>query len=250
MGGSEDAASDLACYIAGIRFEHLQPQTYPDPEQYNALVRSLREQGIHFDVVNTMLPADGADMVGRLNGLCFVPRMSTFAIAAVLNRAVTGMDPALAYLNIGVWYGFTFLAGLLGHGEKTCIGVDNFDQFGGPRQEFLRLFEAARGRAHRFYDLDYREYLTRVHRDELGVYFFDGPHTFEDQLDGLKLAEPFFSKRCVVIVDDTNEEPARRATEEFLAESPYTYRIVADHTTACNAHPTWWNGISILERVG
>src|SRR5262249_27007367 len=93
MAGSElpaaGPASELARYVAGIRFEHLQPQTYPDPDQYNGLVRTLREQGIHYDIINTMLPAAGADMAARLNGLCFVPRMSTFAIAAVINRAVS-----------------------------------------------------------------------------------------------------------------------------------------------------------------
>ena len=244
-----DTRSDLARYIAGIRFEHLQPGVYPNPQQYNALANRLREQGTHFDVVNTTLPEDSADMVARLNGLCWVPRMSTFAIGAVINRAVAAMAPGLAYLNIGVWHGFTLLAGMLGHPDKTCIGVDNFGQFGGPRDDFLHVFETARGPAHHFHEADYRDYLTRVHREELGVYFFDGPHTFEDQMDGLRLAEPFFSRNCIVIVDDTNEDPARQATEQFLATSPHSYRVVADHRTACNGHPTWWNGITILERV-
>ena len=244
------AGTDLARYVAGIRFEHLQPDHHPDPQQYNAVVNRLRGQNIHFDVVNTTLPEDGAAMVERLNPVCWVPRMSTFAIGAVINRAVAGMAPGLAYLNIGVWHGFSLLAGMVGHAEKTCIGVDNFGQFGGPRDYFLRAFQAARGPAHHFHEADYRDYLTRNHRGELGVYFFDGPHTFEDQLDGLRLAEPFFSRSCIVIVDDTNEDPARRATEQFLAASPYAYRVVADYRTACNAHPTWWNGVTILERRG
>ena len=38
--------------------------------------------------------------------------MSTFAIGAIINRAVRQLPGGQAYLNVGVWNGFTLLAGM------------------------------------------------------------------------------------------------------------------------------------------
>src|SRR4029077_1660692 len=125
---------------------------------------------------------------------------------------------------------------------KPCIGVDNFCSSGGPREALLRRFYRDRGAAQRFYDMDYLDYFAMVHREAIGFYIFDGPHSYEHQLKNLEIAERFLAPGCCVLIDDTNQEGAMRGTRDFLHQRPGAYEILLDQTTSRNCHPTWWNG--------
>ena len=186
----------------------------------------------------------------RLREICRVPRMSTIAVAGIIHKCVASIQPPHVFLNVGVWNGFSFLSGLVNNPDKACIGVDNFSQFGGPRDAFLARFEKYKSPRHQFHDVDYQEYFARLHRDPIGFYIFDGPHTYEDQFKGLSVAEPFFSENCLVLVDDTNWEAAYRGTLDFIARSPHRYRMLLDQKTTRNCHPTFWNGVMLFQREG
>jgi len=183
-----------------------------------------------------------------LSDLCRIPRMATFAIGAVLNWAVAELPPQHAYVNVGVWNGFTFLAGCAENDDRRCVGVDDFSEFGGPREPFMTRFGRTRSARHEFHDMDYRRYFADVHQGPIGVYLYDGSHEYEHQLQGLQAAEPFFTRGTRVFVDDTNLPSARKATFEFIARSSFSYRVLFDLKTARNGHPTFWNGFLGLER--
>ena len=238
----------LEQFIAGISFRYVQPEQRL-PRGHGGLRTFLRWFGIYLDVLNTRLPLEDLAVRRRLQQLCRIPRMSTLAVGAIVNHAVSLMPESEAYLNVGVWNGFTLLSGVAGNPDKTCIGVDNFCKFGGPRDAFQQRFDRCRGPRHHFYDLDYAEYFRTVHRETLGVYYFDGPHTYEHQFNGLRLAEPFFAPDGVVLVDDTNGDAARRGTLDFLAQSTRRYQMLLDQRTSRNCHPTFWNGLMIFRRV-
>ena len=174
------------------------------------------------------------------------PRMSTVAIGYLVNAVVGRMNASHAYLNIGVLEGFTFFAGLAGNPDKRCIGVDNFSQFGGPRDKFQGGYVRYASPNSEFHEMDYVEYLTTKHVEPIGLYYFDGPHEYVDQLRSLELAEPFLAPDALIIVDDTNGEEVRRATLDFMAARPGRYEVLLDEKTYCNCHPTFWNGIMIL----
>ena len=73
----------------------------------------------------------------------------------------------------------------------------------------MERFERFRGPTHEFHEMDYRDYFANVHGERpIGVYFYDGDHAYEHQLEGLRVAEPYFTDDCVVFVDDTNWAPA------------------------------------------
>lgn len=175
------------------------------------------------------------------------PRMSTLAIGCILSDLVEGMPPGSVYLNVGVWNGFSFFAPLVG--GRECIGIDDFSQFGGPREAFLSRYEQIRTGKSTFLEMDYEVYLTRFHRAPIGVYFYDGNHSYRDQLRALELAEPFFVPGTRIVVDDTNDVEAREATREFMESRGGSYRIILDVRTAHNSHPTFWNGLMVIERV-
>lgn len=247
-------------FISRISFRFIQPHTpMPFRDEYydRRLQKILRNGRVGFpekigaglEYLNTVFPENDSSMKNTLRRISGVPKMSTLAVAGMINRAVAGMDSGEVFVNVGVWYGFTLLAGIVGNPDKKCVGVDNFSQFGGPRSAFLARFEHLKSENHFFHDMDYGEYFSRVHRDPIGFYIYDGGHEYRDQLRGLQLAEPFFSKNCVVLVDDTNWPEPRKATLDFISGSANQYRILLDVTTRGNCHPTVWNGVIVFQRV-
>ncbi len=232
-------------FIASISFRFIRPRMRI-PEAIAIWMQRGHEAWR--EAYNLRVRGDRRNVRGQIRPLCILPRMSTIAIGCLLNEAVHRMDPAHAYVNVGVWYGFSFFCGACGNPRKTCIAVDNFSQFGGPRQEFLREFNDRTSERQQFHDLDYRDYFARVHRGPIGVYFYDGDHAYAHQLEGLRLAEPHFAPGCIIFVDDTNWDEPRRATEDFLAAHPGEYETLLDVRTSGNRHPTWWNGLIVLRK--
>ena len=44
------------------------------------------------------------------------------------------------YINIGVWKGFSLIAGMI-NTNCSVYGVDNFSEFNGPRNELIKNFD-------------------------------------------------------------------------------------------------------------
>ncbi len=252
---------DYAEYVSAIKFRFIQPHMrVPLPRSYyDARLTLIMEKGVTgfserlgvgIEYVNTVLPEDVDEMKTRLREVCAIPKMSTLAIGALINRGVASIGPEEAFVNVGVWHGFTLLAGMVGNGDRNCVGVDNFSEFGGPRDRFLARFNHYKSPRHTFYEMDYLDYFSSIHRGPIGFYMYDGSHDYDNQLQGLLVAEPFFSPSCVVLVDDTNWEDPRRATQDFLACSSNRYHMLLDATTEYNCHPSFWNGVMIFQRDG
>jgi hypothetical protein len=202
------------------------------------------------EVNNINIPERAVDE--KIVDLCVMPKMSTFAIAALINKAVNDMPEGQCYVNVGVWHGFTFLAGMIGNPKEKCIGIDNFSEFGGPRLEFRERYLKARSENHHFFEMDYRKYFQHMHKleDKIGFYLYDGAHDYENQLEGLKIAEPFLADDALIIVDDTNWPDPYQATMDFMEASLNEWEIILDVKTASNGHPTWWNGILVIKKGG
>lgn len=237
------AVATIGEFAQGIEFKFCSPDI-----GLNNLF--LWEPTKSIELWNTEFPVEDRALKERLSPIADVPRMSTLALAGLINRAVEQMPDDRAYLNIGVWNGYSFLAGLIQNPDKRCIGVDNFSQFGGPQKDFLQRFDRLKGPAHSFHDMDYEVYLRSVHTEPLGLYFYDGEHSYKNQFIGLKAAEKFFAPGCLILVDDTNWDDPRKATLDFVRQSRRRYRILLDVRTPYSGHPTWWNGLILLEHLG
>jgi hypothetical protein len=261
--GSELEQVDFAEYLNRISFRFFQPHMgLADLPKDSKWLRKLNvswesivhnklpdDEKVQLEIINTKLPANRPKMVERLAKLCAIPRMSTFAIGAIINQAVFQMDDDCCFLNVGVWHGFTLLAGMMQNPDKRCIGVDNFSEYGGPREDFLNRFNLYRGPNHHFYEMDYVKYFSKIHKGRIGVYFYDGEHSYNNQLKGMLLAEPYFSDNCVILVDDTNWIQPKQATRYFINNSRHKYHVLLDRTTAGNGHPSWWNGVIVFQRA-
>jgi hypothetical protein len=202
---------------------------------------------IGVDLSNTVFRDGDAEIRRRLMPLLQVQSMSTIATAHLINRIVAGMDPDEAYLNVGCWQGYSFLAGVIER-DRHCIGVDNFSQFGGPREAFLRNYAMVAHERSEFHEMDYEEFLRTKLQRKIGFYFYDGEHSYLNQRKGLDLIRPYLSDDAIILVDDTNWPEARQATLDFVRENHPHYELLIDCRTAANGHPTFWNGIMILQR--
>jgi hypothetical protein len=240
--------TDYPKFANGFTFRFIQPQDPLTRWQLRAAAW-FRRVGMTFDLLNTRFPPGSAGVKAAVKPVCRIPRMSTPAVGALINRGVAEMAPGEAFVNVGVWNGFTFLSGVAGNPNRLCIGVDNFSQFGGPKEAFLARFEQFKSENHRFHDADYKEYFATTHRESIGFYLYDGEHSYQNQLEGLRVAEPFFGPKCLVMVDDTNDPEPRKATFDFVKSSGNRYETILDITTRENHHPTWWNGVILLRRL-
>jgi len=238
----------LPDYRKQISFRFVQPRTRL-PKGYGEVSKLFRWVGLPMDILNTRLPQGAVKVPAILRELCGIPRMSTIGISALINWAVSRMPDDQSFVNVGVWHGYTFLSGIASNPGKLAAGIDNFSLFGGPRDAFGRRFEQYKGPRHTFHEMDYREYFQKVHRGPIGFYIYDGDHSYENQLEGLRIAEPFLAKDSLVLIDDTNRDAARQATLDFVSQREGRFRVILDEPTARNCHPTFWDGIMVLQKV-
>jgi len=245
---------NIADFIGQVRFRFLGPNEVPGKAYLRASYR-LRQIGIPFDLLNTKFPEHQAAITASLWRLAHVPGMSTFTLAGIINEAVRKMPVEQSYVNVGTWQGFSLFAGMLGNRGKRCIGVDNFSEFteratwGSVRETFIRRFDAWRSPTHEFFEGDYVEYFDRHHDGPIGVYFYDGEHSYQNQLQGLECAERFFVDGSLILIDDAYAQEPRDATETFTASRPGHYEVVLDQPVVRKGHPTFWNGFLILRRT-
>jgi Methyltransferase domain len=135
-----------------------------------------------------------------------------------INNLVSGLVDA-RYLEIGSWAGSTACAAMYGnHARIYCI--DNWSEFGGPKEHFFQVTAACRSPDIQFdfQESDYRkvDYTSIGH---FNLYMFDGPHTYQDQYDGIRLAVPALDHEFVLIVDDWNWERVRKGTLDAVVDS-------------------------------
>lgn len=234
-------------FLRGISFRLLQPMMpFPGRRFGGFRYPHFRRR---LEWWNTRLAYDPRDIRAILWEPSMIPHMSSFVCMALLNQAVACMPGDQCYVNVGIWQGFSLIAAALGNERKECIGVDNFSEFGCPKSQCMgHVADYAPGRRMAVHDMDYRDYFAHVHRSPIGVYFYDGLHAYEHQLEGLRIAEPFFAPGCLVFVDDMNIDGPHRATQDFLAERSGAYETLFHATTYGDCHPTYWDGLMILRR--
>ena len=166
---------------------------------------------------------------------------------ALLNVAASCLDADATYVEVGVFHGASLIAAMLGNEGKRFVGIDSFGlgdaslekveanlaRHGLERPEILvgDAFELVRGGA-----LD----GTRI-----GVWYYDAAHSYEAQLEGLRIAEPLLVPGALVIVDDTDWDDVDRAMEDYLVAQPRARRLLTIDGKSRGA-PQWWEGMQIL----
>lgn len=156
------------------------------------------------------------------------------------------------YLEIGCWKGSSACSALCGNKINiTCI--DNWSEFGGPKQEFIQNVQKFIGQN----TLNYIENdCFKVDRSSLGkfdIYLYDGNHTAYSQYRALNYFIDNMKDTFIFIVDDWNFLEVQTGTRNIISDLGlnvlYEQEILltqnGEHTPFDKAIPGWWNGIYV-----
>ncbi|MFM7318179.1 MAG: class I SAM-dependent methyltransferase [bacterium] len=170
----------------------------------------------------------------------------------LINNLIRSMESP-GYLEIGSWLGSTACAAIWTN-KVRAVCVDNWSQFQGSKEKFQRNIKLAAGEHCDFtlIEDDFRR-IDFSAMKLMDIYFFDGPHSEEDQYDGIRLALPALNKHFVLIVDDYNLPEVRKGSERAIQAFGLNVSCaIKIRTTHDDSHPViqcqnsdWHNGYYI-----
>jgi hypothetical protein len=164
---------------------------------------------------------------------------------------VLSMDDA-RYLEIGTWKGSSVCSAMFGNKAKV-VCIDNWSEFGGPKQEFLSNFNKYKGENDAtFIENDcFKVDISSL--PKFNVYMYDGNHSDESHFKALTHYYDCLDDTFILIVDDWNWKGVRDGTKNAIEklnlkvlhkiEIRLTYND--SHTPINIAKTTWWNGIYV-----
>jgi predicted O-methyltransferase YrrM len=176
-----------------------------------------------------------------------VPGLARANNLALLNAAASCLQPDESYVEVGTYHGTSLIAAMLDN-DPEFAAIDNWSLGDGSREQLdrnLARFGFA-GRAEMI-EGDAFETLRsgRLAGRKIGVYYYDNGHEYEQQLDGMRLIEPYLLSPALVIVDDTDWERVEAAVEDYLAEQPRATQLLRIDGKERGA-PHWWEGMRVL----
>jgi hypothetical protein len=176
----------------------------------------------------------------------------------LINNLVGSVGNA-RYLEIGSWKGSTAASAVWGN-QCRALCIDNWTEFlqgsskDGVRQAFEDNLTAAVGTTAKFSYLD-QDFRTVDYSNigQYNIYMFDGPHSEQDQYDGVVIAQPALDDLYYLIVDDYNGEGVRAGTEraikdlklEVVAALEIITRTDDQHPQIHTQYSDWHNGYLI-----
>jgi hypothetical protein len=185
-----------------------------------------------------------------------VEGMNTENIRFLINEVVKRVAQGGLYMEVGAYQGCSLLSAAIFNSDTECVGIDNFSQFDPEQVNENRLksnlakFDNPKN-IH-LYRGDYKdvipEYFRRTDNLKVHVYFYDGPHSFVDQLEGLEIVLPYLAKECVILVDDLNVPEVERANRTFLRQNSDFRSIFRVKTNGVDPL-TWWNGFEVIATI-
>ena len=156
------------------------------------------------------------------------------------------------YLEIGTWKGSSVCSAMCGN-KATVVCIDNWSQFGGPKDEFLVNFEKFKGENDaKFIENDcYKVDVSLL--PKFNIYMYDGDHTDESHYNALLHYYNCLDDVFIFIVDDWNWERVRNGTTKsieklnlkILYEKEIRLTWDDSHTPQPQASQTWHNGIYV-----
>jgi len=193
---------------------------------------------------------DKSDLILKKE-LMKIDSMSTYAIGHVINKICQKLNNDENYVNIGVWKGFSLIAGML-NTNCSVYGNDNFSQFDGPKEEFTKKFNLLKNEEkHFFYECDYKNFFIKYEKlnKPINFYYYDGEHSYKNQFENLIIAKDYFKSGTIILVDDVNFQEVEAGTKDFINKYPNDYKILKDIKTANNhCHPSYWNGLFLFQK--
>jgi tRNA G46 methylase TrmB len=181
--------------------------------------------------------------------------MNTENIRLFINETVRRFANNGIYLEVGTFKGSSLLSAALFNLSTHCIGIDNFSQFNPEIKNELILkinfqkFDNPKNIE--FYNQDYEEAIRYLFYNKptlkVNVYYYDGWHSYENQIRGLRIMLPHLAYKCVILIDDINKSQVKKANRDFIKENR-DFKSVFTMRTKGNCSNDWWNGLEVITR--
>jgi len=185
----------------------------------------------------------------RLKYLCDeLDGMATENKLMLFNFAASLLGPHEVYLEVGSWKGLSILGAMSGNEDKRFYAIDDFSEFQGPKREFQTNIQRY-GFSERlnFIEGDCFEVFRSAFLglQKIGVYFYDGNHSYCSQFYAIKAIEPLLADNALLIIDDCSF-PQVSAANSLFYRLHSNFSLLFDLASEFNGEPKWWNGIQVL----
>ncbi len=176
-----------------------------------------------------------------------VPGLARENNLALLNLAASLLEPGESYVEVGTYHGTSLIGAMVGNDDADFVAIDNFALEGGSRRKLDANLEQFGVEPPTIIEGDAFELVPSgaLAGKAIGVYYYDDGHTYEQQLDGLRMIEPWLADRALLIVDDTDWDDVERATRDYLEQQPRA-RLLVWIPGKDNGYPHWWEGVKVL----
>jgi hypothetical protein len=154
------------------------------------------------------------------------------------------------YLEIGTWAGSTVCAAMRGNSAKV-VCIDNWSQFGGPKQEFLNNFNKFKGNNDASFIENDCFKIDVSTLPKFNMYLYDGDHSFESHYKALTYFIDCLDDTFIFVVDDWNWEGIRLATKKAIAD--LNLKVCYDvevRTTNDDSHPVLGSPLQLIWHNG
>ena len=157
------------------------------------------------------------------------------------------------YLEVGVWKGSTFLSALYDNTNLEAYAVDNWSEFGGPKQDFLDNLSryASHLNSPKFIEKCIFDVVPQdVNNIKFDCYFYDGIHTQDAQRKAIGISS-MLADSFIYIVDDYAWPEVRTGCQEGIVESGF--KVIKEWelpSVGPNSPEMFWNGmyVGVLEK--
>lgn len=147
--------------------------------------------------------------------------------------------PDARYLEIGTWKGSSVCSAMCNN-IATVVCIDNWSEFGGPKDEFLINFAKFKGvnQAKFIEDDCYNVDVSTL--PKFNMYMYDGNHTNESHYKALVHYYDCLDDIFIFIVDDWNWKDVREGTMSSIKNLNLSVLYERDiRTTNDDTHPPW-----------
>jgi predicted O-methyltransferase YrrM len=174
-----------------------------------------------------------------------VPGLAKPNNLALLNVAARCLDESESYVEVGTYRGTSLISVMVGN-DGDFVALDNWSLGEGSREQ-LEANLGRYGLAATLLEGDAFETLRSgaLAGRTVGVYYYDNGHEYEQQLDGMRLIEPYLASPALMIVDDTDWERVERAVDDYLEQQPRATEILS-FDGKDRGHPEWWEGMRVI----
>ena len=175
-----------------------------------------------------------------------VPGLARPNNLALLNLAASLLPQGESYVEVGTFRGTSLVAAMLGN-EADFVGIDDFSFGDGTREQLERNLGRFGLSGATILEGDAFELVPggALGGRRVGVYYYDNGHEYEQQLEGLRMIEPYLADRALLIVDDSDWERVARATADYLESQPLA-RLLLELEGKDRGAPAWWEGVQVL----